>query len=71
MRVWDRGSGETFACGTGACAAAVAAVLSGYADRDRDVTVHLRGGDLIVRWTQDTVYMTGTATLVFAGEVDL
>ena len=71
MRVWERGSGETFACGTGACAAAVAAVLSGYADRDRDVTVHLRGGDLIVRWTQDTVYMTGTATLVFAGEVDL
>ena len=71
MRVWERGSGETWACGTGACAAAVAAVLNGYAARDEDIVVHLRGGDLIVRWTKDTVYMTGTATLVFTGEVDL
>lgn len=71
MRVWERGSGETWACGTGACAAAVAAVLNGYATRDEDIVVHLRGGDLIVRWTEDTVYMTGTATLVFTGEVDL
>lgn len=71
MRVWERGSGETWACGTGACSAAVAAVLNGYAARDEDIVVHLRGGDLIVRWTKDTVYMTGTATLVFTGEVDL
>ena len=71
MRVWERGSGETWACGTGACAAAVAAVLNGYAARDEDIVVHLRGGDLIVRWTKDTVYMTGTAPLVFTGEVDL
>ena len=71
MRDWERGSGETWACGTGACAAAVAAVLNGYAARDEDIVVHLRGGDLIVRWTKDTVYMTGTATLVFTGEVDL
>ena len=63
--------GETWACGTGACSAAVAAVLNGYAARDEDIVVHLRGGDLIVRWTKDTVYMTGTATLVFTGEVDL
>lgn len=71
MRVWERGSGETWACGTGACAATVAAVLNGYAERNEDVTVRLRGGTLVVRWTEDTVYMTGTATLVFAGEVDL
>ena len=46
MRVWERGSGETFACGTGACAVAVAAVLNGYAQRGQEITVHLRGGDL-------------------------
>lgn len=71
MRVWERGSGETWACGTGACAATVASVLNGYAKRNEDVIVRLRGGTLVVRWTEDTVYMTGTATLVFAGEVDL
>lgn len=71
MRVWERGSGETWACGTGACATAVAAVLNGFADRNADVVVHLRGGDLVIRWTEDTVYMTGTATLVFSGEVDM
>ena len=71
MRVWERGSGETLACGTGACAAAAAAVENGFADMDADVTVHLKGGDLTVRRTAETIFMTGTATLVFSGEVAL
>lgn len=68
MRVWERGSGETMACGTGACATAVAAVLRCLAQRE--VTVHLRGGDLKIRWDADTnhVFMTGPATEVFSGE---
>ena len=67
MRVWERGSGETLACGTGACAAAVAAVVSGRADRR--VTLHLRGGDLEIHWSPDDnhVYMTGPASYVFDG----
>ena len=70
MRVWERGSGETMACGTGACATAVAAILNGYAERD--VTVHLLGGDLGIRWdeTDNCVYMTGPAATVFTGEFD-
>lgn len=71
MRVWERGSGETLACGTGACAAAVAAVLNGFAERNEDILVRLRGGELVIRWTEDTVYMTGPATLVFTGEVEV
>ena len=71
MRVWERGSGETWACGTGACAVAVACVLNGYADRNADITVRLRGGDLTIRWTDETVFMTGSATLVFVGEIEL
>ena len=72
MRVWERGSGETMACGTGACAAVVAAVLNGYCRRDEDVTVHLRGGDLVIRWRGDgKVQMTGPATEVFRGEIAL
>ena len=71
MRVWERGSGETWACGTGACAVATAAVLNGYADRNEDVKVRLRGGDLTIRWTDDTLYMTGPATLVFTGETEI
>jgi len=71
MRVWERGSGETWACGTGACATAVAAVLNGYADRNEDVRVRLLGGELTIRWTDETVYMTGPATLVFSGEVEI
>ncbi|MDE7145786.1 MAG: diaminopimelate epimerase, partial [Duncaniella sp.] len=66
MRVWERGTGETLACGTGACATAVAASLTGRTGRD--ITVHLRGGDLNVRWGDDNhVYMTGGATKVFDG----
>lgn len=71
MRVWERGSGETFACGTGACAAVVAAVLNGYCDKNADVTVKLLGGDLIIRYTDDAVYMTGPAVKVFEGIISV
>ncbi len=67
MRVWERGSGETLACGTGACASVVAGVLAGV--NERRVTVHLRGGDLEIEWAESgEVYMTGPATEVFSGE---
>jgi diaminopimelate epimerase len=68
MRVWERGSGETLACGTGACAATVAAVLNGKAERK--VTMELTGGTLFIEWseTDNHVYMTGPATTVFEGE---
>jgi len=66
MRVWERGSGETLACGTGACASAVAGVLNGLTNRK--VTAHLRGGDLQLEWAESgEVYMTGPATEVFSG----
>ena len=71
MRVWERGSGETWACGTGACASVVAAVLNGYCDKNSDVTVKLLGGDLCIRYTDETVYMTGPATTVFNGTWEL
>ncbi len=68
MRVWERGSGETFACGTGACAAAVAAVLNGYCKHDTEIAVHLVGGDLFITYCSDgTVFMRGPATKVFDG----
>lgn len=69
MRVWERGSGETMACGTGACAVAVASILNGYTEDQ--VTVKLLGGDLKIEWDReaDTVYMTGPATTVFDGDV--
>lgn len=68
FRVWERGSGVTLACGTGACAALVAAVLEGKAERM--ATIHLLGGDLQIEWREDDqhVYMTGAATEVFAGD---
>ncbi|MBQ1641116.1 MAG: diaminopimelate epimerase [Lachnospiraceae bacterium] len=71
MRVWERGSGETLACGTGACATAVAAVLNGYTDNK--VELQLRGGNLLIEYDRDAeeVYMTGPATTVFEGEIDL
>ena len=71
MRVWERGSGETWACGTGACAVGVSAVLNGYADKNVPITVHLRGGDLIITYTDETVYMEGSATLAFTGFVEI
>jgi len=69
MRVWERGSGETLACGTGACAVAVASVLNGYVSGE--VTVKLLGGDLKIFWDEkeNTVYMTGPAEVVFDGEI--
>ncbi|MCF0134509.1 MAG: diaminopimelate epimerase [Blautia sp.] len=73
MRVWERGSGETLACGTGACAVAVASILNGYVDGTEPVTVKLLGGDLEIFWDRDAdlVYMTGPATTVFDGEIHL
>ncbi len=70
MRVWERGSGETLACGTGACASVVACILNGYTDHE--VTVSLLGGDLKIRYDekQNTVFMTGPAVKVFDGEID-
>ncbi len=71
VRVYERGSGETLACGTGACAAAVSAVLNGCCDKDTDISVRVPGGELIVRYTDETVYLTGEATEVFRGTVKL
>lgn len=71
MRVWERGSGETWACGTGACASAVAAVENGFCDKGKDITVKLKGGNLIINYNDDTVYMTGSATKVFEGVVEI
>ena len=67
MRVWERGSGETLACGTGACATLVAGVLTGCCDRK--ATIHLLGGDLLIEWKEQNghVYMTGPAAMVFEG----
>lgn len=72
MRVYERGTGETLACGTGTCATVVAAILNGLVDHD--VTVHLLGGDLKIHWSgneQDSVFMTGPATYVFSGKIEL
>ena len=68
MRVWERGSGETFACGTGTCATVVAVCLNGLCKKDTDVTVHLVGGDLTIRYCSDgTVFMTGKAETAYEG----
>jgi len=71
LRVWERGSGETQACGTGACAAAVAAVLNGHCDKNADIKVHLPGGELIIKYTDETVYKTGACIKVFEGTVEI
>ncbi len=67
MRVWERGAGETLACGTGACAAAVAAVKRGLCDMGSDITVKTRGGDLVVNVSENNVTLTGNAVLSFEG----
>lgn len=72
MRVYERGAGETLACGTGACATAVSAILNGYCDNK--VTVHLLGGDLLIEWSgneNDSVIMTGPAEYAFTGTVEI
>jgi len=71
MRVWERGSGETLACGTGACASAYAAMLNGLADNE--VRVHLLGGDLIIKYDQNTdhIFMTGPCETVFSGSITI
>ncbi len=70
MRVWERGNGETLACGTGACAAVIAACENGFCDKGKDVTVKLKGGDLVVNYTDDQVTLTGSAVKVFEGEFE-
>ncbi len=72
MRVWERGSGETWACGTGACATAVAAVLNGYCKQDEEIEIILKGGTLKINYRADgTVMMTGGAEIVFDGEIEI
>ncbi|WP_405317741.1 carbamoyl-phosphate synthase large subunit, partial [Ruminococcus sp.] len=71
MRVWERGSGETWACGTGACAVAVAACENGFCKKGDDIKIKLKGGDLIINYTDETVYMTGNAEKVYEGEVEV
>ncbi len=70
MRVWERGSGETMACGTGACAAVAAAVANGLCEKGRDITVRVKGGELIVHYTDEGVTLTGDAKLVYTGEFE-
>ena len=69
MRVWERGNGETYACGTGACAAAAAAIENGYCEKNEPITVKVRGGDMTVVCSDDGVTLTGNAVLVFKGTV--
>lgn len=71
QRTWERGAGETLACGTGACAVGVASVLNG--KTERKMTIHLKGGDLEIEWDQESnhVFMTGPATTVFEGEIEI
>ncbi|MBQ2866599.1 MAG: carbamoyl-phosphate synthase large subunit [Clostridia bacterium] len=70
MRVWERGNGETTACGTGACAAVVAAVENGLLDKCRDITVKLKGGDVVVNYDGERVLLTGDAVLVYDGRAE-
>ncbi len=72
MRVWERGSGETLACGTGTCASVVAAILNGYARKDQEIFVELLGGSLQIRMdsASNQIYMRGPATVVFDGVID-
>ncbi len=74
MRVFERGAGETLACGTGTCATVVAGIINGLIDKNEEITVHLRGGDLKIKWSgdeNDGVIMTGPAEYSFTGEVEL
>ena len=70
MRVWERGNGETQACGTGACAAVICAVENGFCNKGDNITVKVKGGDLIVNYTDDKVTLTGDCNLVYKGEIE-
>ncbi len=70
MRCFERGSGETLACGTGACAAVVAAVENGFCNKDEEITVQVKGGELYVRYTDEGVSLAGNARLVYTGEME-
>ncbi|HET6558108.1 MAG TPA: diaminopimelate epimerase, partial [Prolixibacteraceae bacterium] len=69
VRTWERGAGNTLACGTGSCASAVASAIN--EKTGKQVTVHLALGDLFIDWTGNNVYMTGPATNVFSGEIEI
>ncbi|MBO4687630.1 MAG: diaminopimelate epimerase [Clostridiales bacterium] len=71
MRVWERGSGETWACGTGTCATVVATCLNGLADKGEDVRVILNGGELVINYTDERVLMTGPAVVQFSGTIEV
>jgi len=71
IRVWERGSGETQACGTGACAAVTAAVLNGHCDKGRDIKAQLPGGELFINYSDEIVYMTGDCVTVYDGTVEI
>lgn len=71
MRVWERGAGETWACGTGTCATVVAACLNGYTNKGEDVRVILNGGELVINYTDERVLMTGPAVISFTGEIEI
>lgn len=71
MRVWERGSGETLACGSGSCASVVAAAENGFCERNSDITVHLRGGKLNINYGDDGLFMIGNAIKVFEGELEV
>lgn len=70
MRVYERGNGETVACGTGACAAVIAATENGYVEKGKDITVKLVGGDLVVNYSDHEVILTGDAVMVYEGVVE-
>ena len=71
MRVWECGGGETQTCGTGACAAAAAGVVNGYCDKDTDIKVQLLGGELIIKYSRETIYMTGDCIKIYEGTVEI
>ncbi|MBR5246250.1 MAG: diaminopimelate epimerase [Clostridia bacterium] len=72
MRVWERGSGETLACGTGACAVAVSAIVNGLCQRNKEIKIEALGGTLTVKWHEDNnVYLTGEAVEIFKGEIKM
>ncbi|MCL2264618.1 MAG: carbamoyl-phosphate synthase large subunit [Treponema sp.] len=71
IRVWERGSGETQACGTGACAAVVAAILNGHCDKGKDIKAQLPGGELVITYIDDTIYMTGDCVTIYNGMVEI